>query len=331
MAFELSEALNREGALCDWANKVTYNMELSQEEKEISEYVDQWAKEIGRTGYDRDHELSAYIEKSIQPDVVSAPSELISRMFNEDTIGEFDDTYITEEPRNTIQVHEAIIEGNVDRSFIEHKVFTPEYITLAAETDISMQDLRRGGYRTVANLTQFIRDALDTKRVQKIMQIVDTAITSGMANYIVEATANPTAASMDALALYLHDVTDGEAPVAFSLNKYRQAASKLAQAERWPTEAVKSIYNNTGFIQEYAGVEMLGFSAQKKLPDGSLIVPDKRIFGIAGKIGSAITRGDTRVLQEEDINQERVHIKVTGYTFGWAITDLTKVAKMVLA
>lgn len=43
-----------------------------------------------------------------------------------------------------------------------------------------------------------------------------------------------------------------------------------------------------------------------------------------------MTRGETRILQSEDINQERIHIKVTGYTFGWAITRPENVAKIVM-
>ena len=157
MAFEISENMSKQGALSAWGDKVIYNMELSQEEKEFSECVDAWARELGRTGHDANHELSALIEKAFTVDDIAAPSELISRMFDESTIGEFDDALITEDPRNTIHVHEAIPGGNVDRSFIEHKTFTPTWKSLAAETDITLQDLRRGGYRTVANLTTFIK------------------------------------------------------------------------------------------------------------------------------------------------------------------------------
>lgn len=331
MTFEISEAMNKEGSLNEWASKVHYNLELNQEEKEFSEMADAWARELGRTGCDPNHELAAMVEKAFTPDQVTAPSELISRMFDESSIGEFDDAQIVIEPENTIQVHEAIIEGNVDRSFIAHKVATPTWTTLAAETDISMQDLRRGGYRTVANLVNYIREAFETKKVVTLLNAIDTLIVAGGANYINEATAAVTEASADALALYLQDVTNGERPLAVMLNKYRQQMSKLAQAERWPMEAQKGFYNADGFLHDYAGMELMGFSGQKTLADGSLILPDKRVFGIAGKVGQAITRGESRVLQAEDINQERVHVKVTGYTFGYAITDLTKVAKIVLA
>ena len=86
-----------------------------------------------------------------------------------------------------------------------------------------------------------------------------------------------------------------------------------------------------GFLRDYAGVELLGFSGQKKTSDNALLVPDKRVFGIAAKIGSAITRGEARTMQQEDINQERIHVKVAGFTFGYVITNIENVAKIVMA
>lgn len=330
--FEFAEIAKQPNAVTDWAGKVAYGVELSSDEKQMSEVMDAWAKEIGEKG-DPNHELAAMITKTFSNEEVSAPSELLSRIFNESSIGEFDDYEELYAPENTIMAHEAIIEGNVDRSFIEHTVGKAQWKSLAAETDISMQDLRRGGYRTVANLVSLIKDALELKKVKMTMDYLDSLIVGGKPNYIVESNAMPTAATMDELALYLHDVGDGDVPVAFMLNKYRQAIAKLAQAERWPTDAVKTLYNSTGFIDQYAGIDLLSYSGQKKLADGSLILPDKTIYGIAGKIGSAITRGDARVLQEENINTERIHIKVTGFTFGWAVNKnhLDRIAKVVLA
>ena len=69
----------------------------------------------------------------------------------------------------------------------------------------------------------------------------------------------------------------------------------------------------------------------KKLANGNFIIPDKRLFAAAGKIGKVITRGETRTLQETDINTAQIHIKVSGYSFGSVITDISKAAKVVYA
>ena len=328
--FEFAEIVKQPGAIVDWASKVAYGVELSANDKEINKTVDAWAKELGQKG-DPNHELAAMITKTFANEEVAAPSELLSRIFDETSIGEFDDYQALYEPKNTILAHEAIIEGNVDRSYIEHTVGKPQWKSLAAETDISMQDLRRGGYHAVATMVSFIRDALELKKVKMTMDYIDSLLVAGKPNYFTETAAMPSTAVMDEFALYLHDV--GDAPLAFMLNKYRQAIAKLAQAERWPTDNVKTLYNSTGFIDQYAGVDLLSYSGQKKLADGSLILPDKTIYGVAGKIGSAITRGDARVLQEEDINAERIHIKVAGFTFGWCVNPnhVEKIAKVALA
>lgn len=328
--FELSEVMSKPNAMFDWASKVVYNGEMTSDEKEITKGMDAWAREIGKKG-DASHEIAELVRKTFAPEEISAPSALISMIFDEDSIGEFDDYREEIEPKNTIVAHDAIIEGNVDRSFLEHRIGVPVWHNLAAETDVTMQDLRRGGYRSVANLTNYLREALEMKRVQKIMAAIDAAIVSGQPNYIAEAEALPTTASMDALELYLHDVHENGDLVAFALSKYHQAISKLPAAERFITDAERNMYNSTGFIDTYGGVTLMSYSSQKKLADGSLIVPDKRVFGFAGKIGSAITRGEARVLEEQDINTERIHIKVTGFNFGYTIRDAKKIAKIVMA
>ena len=328
--FELSEVMSKPNAMFDWASKVVYNGEMTSDEKEITKGMDAWAREIGKKG-DASHEIAELVRKTFAPEEISAPSALISMIFDEDSIGEFDDYREEIEPKNTIVAHDAIIEGNVDRSFLEHRIGVPVWHNLAAETDVTMQDLRRGGYRSVANLTNYLREALEMKRVQKIMAAIDAAIVSGQPNYIAEAEALPTTASMDALELYLHDVHENGDLVAFALSKYHQAISKLPAAERFITDAERNMYNSTGFIDTYGGVTLMSYSSQKKLADGSLIVPDKRVYGFAGKIGSAITRGEARVLEEQDINSERIHIKVTGFNFGYTIRDAKKIAKMVMA
>lgn len=121
MNTELSAIMNQSGRMVDWANAIKYSpAELTAEDKEISAVTDAWVRELGKTGYDKDHELSALITKTFTPETVSAPSELIDMLFDNDSIGEFDDYRVTVDPKNTIQVYDAITGGNVPRSFIDH-------------------------------------------------------------------------------------------------------------------------------------------------------------------------------------------------------------------
>ena len=52
---------------------------------------------------------------------------------------------------------------------------------------------------------------------------------------------------------------------------------------------------------------------------------------MAGKVGQLTTRGETQVYQETDINSEKIHIKVGGYSFGVMLTAPEMVGKIVIS
>lgn len=331
MNTELATIMSNEGRVIEWANNIKYNADLTSEDKEISSVIDAWAKEIGQTGRDKECRLAELITKTVTRDVVSAPSELISAMFDEESIGEFDDHRSEFVPDNTMVPYPAIVGGNVDASYIESKIATPQWANLQVETYIPMQELRRGGYKTVANYLTYITEALECKKVNMILGAVDGMILSGDPNYIDAGAPYPSDYDMGSLALYLHDVSTGDTPIIFARNKYIMSLMQLDAVMTYATDAVKNMYNNTGFISQYAGCRLLGFSGERKLADGTVAIPDERIFGFAGKCGNAITRGETRVYEQEDINSEKVHLKVTGYQFGLEVIRPNMLAKIVLS
>lgn len=331
MTTEFASRLEQPGYIADWARKVVYNCELSAADMDMNTAADEFWREVGRNGYDPNHELSALITQALTPEVVTAPGEILSRMFTEGNIGEFDDKYVEVMPKNTLRAHEATIGGNVDASFIDHNVLNPTWTSLQIETYIPLQEIRRGGYKSVATYVNFAREAFEQKRVSSVMNAVSTAITNGAANYINEAGTTPSDASMLALALYLLDVGSGDVPFAFGLNKYIQAISNLDKADKNKTDVEKSMWFNSGLLAKYSGVDLIGFSGRKLLADNTTIVPNNTLIGVAGKVGTLDMKGDLRVMQETDINKEHIHLKMGGYTFGYVITDITKAAKMVIA
>lgn len=329
MNTEISAIMDQSGRVLDWANAVKYSpAELSAEDKEISAVTDAWVKELGKTGFDKDHELSALVTKTFTPDTVSAPSELIDMLFDNDSIGEFDDYRVTVDPENTIEVYDATIGGNVPRSFIDFKVLKPTFCSLQAETSLKLEDIRRGGYKSVANMITNINEAFELARVTRILDILDKALAGGE-NVFTETGATPTEEICRKLATYLMDVTNGETPAIFGQNKYIVGMTGLQSAQYGFSDAVKNQYNKVGKLDMYAGCRLFGLSGVKKLANGDFIIPDKRLFAAAGKIGKVITRGETRTYQETDINNEQIHIKVGGYSFGTVVTDISKAAKVV--
>lgn len=330
MNLDFASALERPGFINDWARKVQYNIALSEEEREMSKAADAFWKEVAATG-DQNKELAALLRRSITLDTVEPAGELLSRLFNEGSVGEFDDVSYEVQPKNTLHAHEAIVGGNVDASYIDHALLSPTWKPLQIETYISLQDLRKGGYRNVANLVNFAREAFELKRVSYVLAALSAAITNGSANYIAESGASPTDTSMGSLSLYLNDVSDGSAPVAFALSKYIQAIGNLTNTNTNKTDVEKGLWNSTGFVKEYAGVELMPYSGQKKLADGTTIIPDKTVFGAAGKVGNIDMRGELVVLQDTDINKQKLHLILSNFVFGWTFTDLSKAAKIAIA
>lgn len=334
MNTELSSVLAQDGRLTQWAEAVTFNgMNLSAEDKDISAAMDAFLKEgVGRTGADPNHEIAQLVRKAITPEVVYGPSELIDTLFETtDNVGEFDDLDFEIAPENTIRVYESIPGGNVNRSYVDFKHMAPKWKSLQAETEVSLAEIRRGGYRTIANLVQYIRDALDQKKVSLLMAAIDSVVTAGNPNYINETGAAPTETSMDKLAVYLLDVATSDDLVAFGQNRYIQPIAGFDKTVKYLTDTEKNWFNQHGLNAKYAGINLIGYSGTKKMADGSLVIPNGVVFGAAGPIGKVATRGETIVLQETDINSEKIHIKVNGYTFGYAITDPKKVGKIVIA
>ena len=249
-------------------------------------------------------------------------------LFDNDSIGEFDDYRVTVDPENTIEVYDAITGGNVPRSFIDFKVLKPTFCSLQAETSLKLEDIRRGGYKSVANMITNINEAFELARVTRILDILDKALAGGE-NVFTETGATPTEEICRKLATYLMDVTNGETPAIFGQNKYIVGMTGLQSAQYGFSDAVKNQYNKVGKLDMYAGCRLFGLSGVKKLANGDFIIPDKRLFAAAGKIGKVITRGETRTYQETDINNEQIHIKVGGYSFGTVVTDISKAAKVV--
>ena len=331
MNLELSTKMQENGFLVDWAEAVQYNLNMTDDFKDTSEALDGWARKIGEKGVDKDNEIAELVRRAITNDVVAAPDELISMMFDESSIGEFDDVYGIVEPKNTIKVFESIKGGNVDASYIDFTRAQPEWKELQAETFIKYVDLRRGGFKTVANLITFMKEAFAQKRWSVLFNRAVAAVTAAP-NLISESTAAPTATSADALALYLMDIAEpGENTVILGQNKYIMAMSKLPSAASIQSNEAKEAWRRYGTIGYYAGQEMRGFSGVRRMADGNLVIPNQVVLGVAGKIGSAITRGETLVYETMDNNAEHVHIKANGFSFGTMITKPEKIAKIVMA
>ena len=324
---EIAEIQNDAGRMFDIAQKVEYRLPLTNEEKEVSSLCDAWVKEVAEKG-DSDREIAAFIKKTVQEEVYNAPDELLDAIFERGTVGEFDDYEVTKDPKNTLVAHEAAKGGTVDRSWIDFSAIKPTWKNRQVETDISYVDMRKNGFKSVATLTNYALEALRNAQFYDIFSMVDAAITGGD-QAIVESTNAPTQTSMDKLSLYLTD-RDPNA-VAVTLTKYAQAIGRMSGFAQYMSEDMKNEFNRYGLVRFFDGVRVAGISSAKKLGNGNLLIPDKRIFGVAGKIGTLDMKGDIHVYEDFDNSNDRLVIRVKDFTYGFAITDITKVAKVAIA
>lgn len=315
MAYTEIAELVKSNNMYEIACKTSRNLAMSEDERTIASGLDTYFKKVGETGNDKDQEIAAFVKKVVNEELYEAPDELLDAIFDRNDIGEFDDLEVLVDPKNTLIAYAAAKEGNVPRSYIDARFLTPTWANKQVETELKMAELRRNGWKSVAKLTEYAVAALKNTMFKEIFTAIDNAITSGD-NYLLVSGSSVTQAAIDALTLYVNDRTDDGYMV--SLSKYAQQASKLTG---FNSEAMLNEIHRTGRLGVIDGVSVYPISSAKKLGDNSLLIPDRRIFGIAAKIGVLSMKGEVRVLEETNINTETIHLKFADFTFGYAFKE----------
>lgn len=236
---EVAEVMKDTSRVYDIAEKTTYKQNLTAEEKETSEVLDAWAKEVGKTGNDSNKEIAAFVTRTIQDELYTAPDELLDSMFTRGNIGEFDDYEAQRNAKNTLIAHEAAKGGNVPRSYLNFETLKPQWHNLQVESDISYVDMRKNGWKSVAEITTFMKEALQNKQFAVVLNAIDAAITGGD-QLITVAGAKPTMEAMDALTLYLNEYTDGSQPFTVSLQKYCAQMRRMTGYAEYLSDAIEN-------------------------------------------------------------------------------------------
>lgn len=325
---EIKDIMSKEGVLFDVAEKVEYKRQLNAEEKEIAEISDQWAKEIGKTAKDPECTIAEFINRTVNEEVYNAPDELLDQIFDRGSIGEFDDVEGHKDPKNTLVAHEAAKGGTVDRSYIDISVLKPTWKNRQVETDLSYVDLRRNGFKSIANLATFMKEACQNALFFDALSMADNAVTGGE-QVIAVSGATPTLEAMDKMSLYLND--RGSDNVIITLNKYAQAIRRMSNFSQYMSDAMKDDFNRYGLVKTYDGIAIAGISGAKKTGTGSLLLPEKRIYGISDKIGNLDMKGEIHTYQDMNNQSEKVHIMLKDFTYGFMLTNIENFAKITLS
>lgn len=325
---EIKDIMSKEGVLFDVAEKVEYKRQLNAEEKEIAEISDQWAKEIGKTAKDPECIIAEFINRTVNEEVYNAPDELLDQIFDRGSIGEFDDVEGHKDPKNTLVAHEAAKGGTVDRSYIDISVLKPTWKNRQVETDLSYVDLRRNGFKSIATLATFMKEACQNALFFDALSMADNAVTGGE-QVIAVSGATPTLEAMDKMSLYLND--RGSDNVIITLNKYAQAIRRMSNFSQYMSDAMKDDFNRYGLVKTYDGIAIAGISGAKKTGTGSLLLPEKRIYGISDKIGNLDMKGEIHTYQDMNNQSEKVHIMLKDFTYGFMLTNIENFAKITLS
>lgn len=325
---EVKDLMSQDHVLYDVAERIDYNRDLNAEQKDAAQVMDAWAKNIGETGKDPDCDIAAYIKRTVQPEIYDAPDELLDRIWERGAVGEFDDVEYNKAPKNTLIAHEAAKGGVVDRSWIDLSALNPVWKNRQVETDISYVDLRKNGFKAVANLTVFMKEACHNVLFYDMLSQTDEAIVGGEAKTDVTGKV-PTLRDMDAISLYLNDRSDDS--VIVCLTKYAQAIRRMEGFAQYMSNDMKNDFNRYGLVKTYDSIGVASISGAKRQGNGNLLIPDKRIFGIAGKIGNLDMKGDIHVYQDMNNQSEQIHIMLKDFTYGFAITRIENVCKMVMS
>jgi len=311
------------------AQKTNYKLDMDDNEKDVVAELDEHFRKIGENGFDRDHEISQFMRKVVQQEIYEAPDDILDLIFERDTIGEDDDYQATiMPPENTLEVYEAGREGTVPNSYLDFSEMKPTWRNFQIQSDLSFSDLRKNGWKSVSLLSEYAVAALKNNMYHAVFTVIDNAITNGADNYIVEATTAPTVASMDALAAYVAERVENGDGLILGLYKYILGASKLQSA----SEAMKDELYKNGILSYYGGIPMKYLTSVKKV-QGQLMIPDKRIFGIAKQIGTLDMKGEIHSYQTDEPARERIQLYWKDFSFGYAFREdtLKNVAKIVLA
>lgn len=317
-------------SMIEWAQKVLKSetnpsIQFSEDELKVNDMMDVVAREIG-DGKRDSRELAAYFEKVIQPEVYNAPMDILNMFFSEQpSIGEFDDWSIDKAPKNTLQAYEAAKNGNVRKSYIDFEKIAPVNTHLQIETEIKMSDLRKGGFKTVARYTQYAIDELRNKMFFSMFDTLDATITG--ADQVASVVGAPDKTSMDKMAKYVRSQLVNGTPMTLSNSDRAYEIAEVPGATLL-SENMKDQINNTGVLAIYRQLRINEIAASRETGNGEKLLNPDRVYGVAGQIGERALKGSLRVLSSEDINNEVINLKFTGFEFTYAITYPEKVFKL---
>jgi hypothetical protein len=323
----------KEKSVLELSAKSANKTSLTNEDREAIDILDNFAREMGESGKSSDNNkvMAEYIKQTIEPTIFEPEESLLGNFFDFGTIGEFDEKAYTGLPKNTIKVYDASRGGNVPKSYVDPTVYAPKKFSLQAEAELNYSDLRRNGFKSIAKMTELAVDSFNAEKFFRIFAGIDNALNTLSGDQNISTGSALTQANADILSRYLRDMAIDGNPMMLGLSTYTDDLSRMSGQQGFMSEDMKNEFNKLGLVNTYRGIQVQGVPYARLTADGKHLIPDKRIFGIAGKIGQLDVRGGMRNYETYDNNAEKVTLKFTGYEIDYVIYHLDRIARITFA
>jgi len=229
------------------------------------------------------------------------------------------------------KILQILYNGNVPKSYVDPTIYTKKSFKLQAETELNYSDLRRNGFKSIAKMTELTLESFNNEKFWRIFSAVDTELNALTGDQNISGGSALTVTAMDTFSRYLRDMAANGDPFVIGLTKYTDPIARMEGASSFLSEDMKNEFNRLGKLVIYNGVTINSVPTARKTADNKNLIPDKRIFGIAGKIGEMDMRGSLRNYETYDNDAEKVKLKFTGFDVDYIIYHLDRMSRIWFA
>lgn len=299
-----------------WARKAVAKQELSEEEKAFGMKIGEEVEKAYKYGSPTAH-IAQIIVEMIEPEIFDVPLELLGQIFDEGSLGEFDDVKYESKWINGLVAREtAIRTGSVEKSYLGLMDATKEMTNLEIATEFPMSELRKPNGLGVAELTLNALEAFNNAKYRFMLNFVESKVIPTDNKF----TGAITAGALDDFFGCLYDNNDstGYSQVV-GLSNVIRSASKTTKDGNMFSENMKDILNNDAKLQVLDNAVLVPIKAGRKDGNGQTLIPDKKLYGFSGKVGKSVTRGDIRVYLDQNNSNETFSVHFKGVEFGVAV------------
>ena len=319
---ELSQAevhdMMTSGEALAWARKTVNKVELSEREEAFGKMIDDQVNQVWKYGnaMAKSH-IAEIIVKIIEPEVFDVPMELLNQIFDQGSIGEFDDIKFESKWINGLVAKQSAIRtGNVEKTYLGVMDSKREITNLEIATEFPMSELRKPNGLGVAELSLYALEAFNNAKYRFLLNFIENKVVPSTAKFtgaISEATIEPFLG-------YLYDNNDSATySQVVGLSNQIRKVSKTAKNSAFYTDEMKDVLNREAKLQVLDNALLVPIKAGRKDGTGQTLIPDKKLYGFAGKVGQVFNRGELRVHVTENPNSEVFDVMFKGVEFGVAV------------